>query len=514
MEQASGAIVILDYGSQYTQLIARRIRELAVFSVILPWNADAEAIRAHAPLGVILSGGPASVYEDGAPALNEAALGLGVPVLGICYGMQLMGRALGASIERSDRREYGLAELHCDVSAPLMEGLDPQEPVWMSHGDSVHTLPAGARALARSSGSPVCAFALAERGLYGLQFHPEVSHTVHGTQILRNFVFGICGAAADWTREQFIDSTVARVRETVGDARVFCAVSGGVDSTVLAALLSRALHRQVECVFIDTGLLRKHEGDEVVSLFARHMDVSFHRVDAGPEFMAALAGVDDPEAKRKAIGHTFIRVFERVSAELGEMPYLAQGTLYPDVIESVSVGGPSATIKSHHNVGGLPEDMRFTLVEPLRELFKDEVREVGAALGLPRDFLMRHPFPGPGLAVRILGEVTADKVAVLQEADAIFIDELRAGGWYDKVWQALAVLLPVRSVGVMGDFRTYENVVALRAVDSLDGMTARWSELPHGLLERVSNRIIGSVRGVNRVVYDISSKPPATIEWE
>jgi len=508
------AIVILDYGSQYTQLIARRIRELEVFSVILPWNAEEAAIRAHAPLGVVLSGGPASVYEPDAPTLNPTVLALGVPVLGICYGMQILGRALGATIDRSERREYGLAELDCDRESPLFAGLDAREPVWMSHGDSMHDLPPGARGLATSAGSPVCAFAEPARRVFGLQFHPEVSHTLHGTQILRNFVFSICGARPDWTREHFIEATVARLREQIGDGRVFCAVSGGVDSTVLAALLSRALGRQVECVFIDTGLLRKHEGDEVAALFARYMDVSFHRIDAGPEFLRALGGLSDPEAKRKAIGHTFIRVFERVAAGLGDLPYLAQGTLYPDVIESVSTGGPSATIKSHHNVGGLPADLAFTLIEPLRELFKDEVRAVGAALGLPRDFLARHPFPGPGLAVRILGEVDPAKVAVLQEADAIFIDELRASGWYDKVWQALAVLLPVRSVGVMGDFRTYENVVALRAVDSLDGMTARWSELPHALLERVSNRIIGSVRGINRVVYDISSKPPATIEWE
>jgi len=508
------AIVILDYGSQYTQLIARRIRELEVFSVILPWNAEAAAIRAYAPLGIVLSGGPASVYEPGAPTLNPTVLDLGVPVLGICYGMQILGRALGATIDRSERREYGLAELDCDRASPLFAGLDAREPVWMSHGDSMHDLPPGARSLATSAGSPVCAFAEPARRVFGLQFHPEVSHTLHGTQILRNFVFTICGARPDWTREQFIEATVTRLREQVGEGRVFCAVSGGVDSTVLAALLSRALGRQVECVFIDTGLLRKHEGDEVAALFARYMDVSFHRIDAGPEFLRALGGLSDPEAKRRAIGHTFIRVFERVAAGLGDLPYLAQGTLYPDVIESVSTGGPSATIKSHHNVGGLPADLAFTLIEPLRELFKDEVRAVGAALGLPRDFLARHPFPGPGLAVRILGEVDPAKVAVLQEADAIFIDELRASGWYDKVWQALAVLLPVRSVGVMGDLRTYENVVALRAVDSLDGMTARWSELPHALLERVSNRIIGSVRGINRVVYDISSKPPATIEWE
>ncbi len=508
------SIVILDYGSQYTQLIARRIREFEVFSVILPYSASIDEIRAHNPVGIILSGGPASVSEADAPALNEAALELGLPVLGICYGLYLLGQALGGKIERSSRREYGMAELSCEVKGGLLAGLDPIEQVWMSHGDALQELPAGTISLASSPGSPICAFAHEERRFYGLQFHPEVSHTVHGVKVLRNFVFEICGARAEWTREHFIDQTVAELKARIGDQRVFCAVSGGVDSTVLAALLSRALGDQVECVFIDTGLLRKNEGDEVEELFARYMDVSLHRINAGPEFLAALEGVEEPEAKRKAIGHAFIRVFERVAKELGEMPYLAQGTLYPDVIESVSVGGPSATIKSHHNVGGLPEDMKFELVEPLRELFKDEVREVGAALNLPRDFLMRHPFPGPGLGVRILGGITPEAVVVLQEADAIFMDELRASGWYDKVWQALSVLLPVRSVGVMGDFRTYENVVALRAVDSLDGMTASWSELPHELLERVSNRIIGSVPGVNRVVYDISSKPPATIEWE
>lgn len=514
MQHEAQSIVILDYGSQYTQLIARRIRELEVFSIILPYNADIEVIRAHNPVGIILSGGPASVYEEAAPPLHGEAIALGLPVMGICYGMHLLGRELGGGIDRSDRREYGLAELSCDVASRLFTGLNAREQVWMSHGDSLHDLPPGAEALATSPGSPVCAFVHEERRFYGLQFHPEVSHTVHGSQILRNFVFEVCGAAPVWTREHFIDLNVRELRKRIGDEKVFCAVSGGVDSTVLAALLSRALHRQVECVFIDTGMLRKNEGDEVAALFGRYLDVSFHRIDAGPEFLGALAGITEPEAKRKAIGHTFIRVFEQVAEKLGRLPYLAQGTLYPDVIESISTGGPSATIKSHHNVGGLPADMQFELVEPLRELFKDEVRELGSALGMPRDFLMRHPFPGPGLAVRILGEVDAEKVAILQEADAIFIDELRASGWYDKVWQALAVLLPVRSVGVMGDFRTYENVVALRAVDSLDGMTASWSELPHSLLERVSNRIIGNVRGVNRVVYDISSKPPATIEWE
>jgi len=514
VQAASESIVVLDYGSQYTQLIARRIRELEVFSVILPYDADAAAIRAHRPVGVVLSGGPASVYEEGAPALNRDVLGLDVPVLGICYGMGLLGRELGAGIDRSARREYGLAELECETDNALLRGLARRERVWMSHGDSMHDLPAGARSLATSPGSPVCAFAHEERRWYGLQFHPEVSHTEHGREILRNFVFGVCGARPLWTRAHFIETTVSEVAGRVGGDRVFCAVSGGVDSTVLAALLSRALGERVECVFIDTGLLRKDEGDEVADLFARHMDVSFHRVDARDEFFAALAGVSEPEAKRKAIGHAFIRVFEREAQRLGPLPFLAQGTLYPDVIESTSVKGPSATIKSHHNVGGLPDDMDFTLLEPLRELFKDEVRAVGAELGLPPDFLGRHPFPGPGLAVRILGEVTAETVRTLQEADAIFIEELRAAGEYDRVWQALAVLLPVRSVGVMGDARTYENVVALRAVESLDGMTASWSRLPHELLERASNRIIGTVAGVNRVVYDISSKPPATIEWE
>jgi GMP synthase (glutamine-hydrolysing) len=514
MSHEAQSIVVLDYGSQYTQLIARRIRELEVFSVILPFDASEEEIRAENPVGIILSGGPSSVYEEGAPGLNQAALKLEVPILGICYGMHLLGRELGAAIETTSLREYGLASVECESNSPLFAGLESGQSVWMSHGDSMHDLPEGLRSIAHSEGSPVCGFENLERRIYALQFHPEVHHSEHGTAMLRNFVFDICKADHLWTREHFIDLTVDSIRQQVGEGRVLCAVSGGVDSTVVAAILDRALGEQVECVFVNNGLLRKDEPAEVEALFREYFKVRFHHIDASERFISNLEGVRDPEKKRKIIGETFIRVFEDTARDLGDLDFLAQGTLYPDVIESLSVKGPSATIKSHHNVGGLPEDMKFELVEPLRELFKDEVREVGKTLGLPEHFVQRHPFPGPGLGVRILGEVTAERVRVLQEADAIFIGELHSSGWYEKSWQALAVLLPVQSVGVMGDQRTYEDVVALRAVNSTDGMTADWTRLPADLLERVSNRIIGTVRGINRVVYDVSSKPPATIEWE
>jgi GMP synthase (glutamine-hydrolysing) len=514
MTHEAQSIVILDYGSQYTQLIARRIRELEVYSVILPFDVDEAKLLAENPIGLILSGGPSSVYEAGAPQLNAAVLNMDIPVLGICYGMHLLGRELGASIEQTSRREYGLSQVDCETESSFFAGLDSRQSVWMSHGDSMHDLPEGLRTIAHSEGSPVCGFSHEERGLYGLQFHPEVHHSEHGTTMLRNFVFDVCKAEHLWTREHFIDRTVREIRENVGEGRVLCAVSGGVDSTVVAAILDRALGDQVDCVFVDNGLLRKDEPAQVEALFRDYFNVKFHAVDAGDRFLKALTGVRDPEEKRKIIGREFIRVFEDEARRLGSMEFLAQGTLYPDVIESLSVKGPSATIKSHHNVGGLPKDMKFKLVEPLRELFKDEVREVGKTLGLPEHFVQRHPFPGPGLGVRILGEVTGERVRVLQEADAIFIDALHESGWYEKSWQALAVLLPVQSVGVMGDQRTYEDVVALRAVNSTDGMTADWTRLPADLLERVSNRIIGKVRGINRVVYDISSKPPATIEWE
>ncbi|MBC8366367.1 glutamine-hydrolyzing GMP synthase [bacterium] len=514
MSHEAQSIVVLDYGSQYTQLIARRIRELEVFSVILPFDASEDEIRAENPVGIILSGGPSSVYEEGAPELNKAALKLGVPVLGICYGMHLLGRELGAPIDQTSLREYGLAKVHCETDSPLFAGLEAGQSVWMSHGDSMHDLPIGIRSIAHSEGSPVCGFENHEQNIYALQFHPEVHHSEHGKSMLRNFVLNVCRAEQLWTREHFIDLAVEAIRKQVGKGRVLCAVSGGVDSTVVAALLDRALGEQVECVFVNNGLLRKGEPAEVEALFRDYFKVRFHHVDASGRFIDNLEGVRDPEQKRKIIGETFIRVFEKTARDLGELDFLAQGTLYPDVIESLSVKGPSATIKSHHNVGGLPEDMKFELVEPLRELFKDEVREVGKALGLPEHFVQRHPFPGPGLGVRILGEVTAERVRVLQEADSIFIAELHSSGWYEKSWQALTVLLPVQSVGVMGDQRTYEDVVALRAVNSTDGMTADWTRLPADLLERVSNRIIGTVRGINRVVYDVSSKPPATIEWE
>jgi len=508
------SIVVLDYGSQYSQLIARRIRELEVFSVILPFDASESEIRAENPVGLILSGGPSSVYEKDAPKLNEAVMGMKIPVLGICYGMHLLGRELGAAIDRTDLREYGPAEVTCETDSRLFRGLDSTQSVWMSHGDAMHDLPHGLRSVAHSEGSPVCAFECVERNIYALQFHPEVHHSRQGKEMLRNFVFDICRADHLWTHEHFIKRTVREIRRKVGGGRVLCAVSGGVDSTVVAALLDRALGDQVDCVFVDNGLLRKDEPAQVEELFREYFHVKFHHVRAADRFLSALAGVREPEQKRKIIGREFIRVFEEEARRLGDIAYLAQGTLYPDVIESLSVRGPSATIKSHHNVGGLPDVMRLELVEPLRELFKDEVRRLGVELGIPREMVMRQPFPGPGLGVRILGEVTAERVRVLQEADAIFIGELHRSGWYEKSWQALAVLLPVQSVGVMGDQRTYEDVVALRAVNSTDGMTADWTRLPAELLERVSNRIIGSVRGINRVVYDVSSKPPATIEWE
>ncbi|HEX5760893.1 MAG TPA: glutamine-hydrolyzing GMP synthase [Thermoanaerobaculia bacterium] len=511
-------VLVLDFGGQYTQLIARRVRENRVYAEVHPFDLAVDEIHRRRPIGLVLSGGPQSVYEAGAPHPDPALFALGIPTLGICYGMQAMAFHLAGEVEGSSRREYGRAEVRVEEPAGaggcLFRGLAPRETVWMSHGDRVRTLPAGFRATASSDNAPIVAFEDPERRLYGIQFHPEVSHTPSGGEILRNFLYGACGARGDWRMASYLEEAVAAIRAQVGEGRVICGLSGGVDSSVVAAILQRAVGERSTAVFVDNGVLRKAEAQQVTRSLRDGLGIPIRAVDASARFLAALAGVEEPEAKRRAIGRVFIEVFEDEARRLEGVGYLAQGTLYPDVIESVSVKGPSAVIKTHHNVGGLPERLGFELIEPLRYLFKDEVRQLGRELGLPEELLGRHPFPGPGLAVRILGEVTAERVALLQEADAIYLEELRESGWYAKVSQAFAVLLPVKSVGVMGDFRTYESVVALRAVDTQDFMTADWSPLPHELLGRVANRIINEVKGVNRVVYDITSKPPATIEWE
>jgi len=507
-------ILILDFGSQYTQLIARRVREANVYCEIHPFTLPLEKIRARQPEGIILSGGPASVYEDGAPLPERGVTGLGVPVLGICYGMGVLTVFGGGEVARAPRREYGPANLVVDDTRDLFAGFEGTTPVWMSHGDKMTSLPRGWLVLAHSANSSVAAFADADRRLFGVQFHPEVVHTPRGKEVLANFLFRICRARPDWTMENFVEQETARIRARAGDAGVVCALSGGVDSTVTAALVHRAVGDQLTCIFVDNGVLRLDEAQRVMEFLRKHFRFRIKMVPAGPKFLQHLSGVEDPECKRRIIGGTFIEVFEEEARALPNIEYLAQGTLYPDVIESVSFKGPSATIKSHHNVGGLPERMCLQLIEPLRELFKDEVRKLGEVLGIPASIVGRHPFPGPGLAIRVLGEVTAERVAILQAAEAIVDEEIRAGGLYEKLWQAFAVLLPVRTVGVMGDARTYDNVIAIRAVDSVDGMTADWARLPADLLARLSSRLINEVRGVNRVVYDISSKPPATIEWE
>ncbi|MCC7124058.1 MAG: glutamine-hydrolyzing GMP synthase [Acidobacteria bacterium] len=511
---AHQTILVLDFGSQFTQLIARRLRELSVYSEILPFNTPLDVIRARQPIGLILSGGPSSVHEDGAPRPAAGVLDLGLPTLGICYGMQLMTDMLGGTVGSAPHREFGHAYVQrATDDARLWRELPNELRVWASHGDFVAAAPSGFRVTATSANAPVAAMEAPDRGYYALLFHPEVAHTERGTEILRNFAFDICGCRGDWTTKTFIDESTARIREQVGDGRVVCALSGGVDSTVAATLLHRAIGEQLECIFVDNGLLRLNEASQVVERYKKlQLPVNF--VDASEIFLSRLEGVTDPEQKRKIIGAAFIDVFEDEATKLGHFDFLAQGTLYPDVIESVSVRGPSATIKSHHNVGGLPERMRFTLVEPLRELFKDEVRAVGRDLGIDKEFLVRQPFPGPGLAVRLIGALTRDQLLLLQRADAIVADEVRKAGWYERLWQSFAVLLPVQSVGVMGDARTYEFTVAIRAVESLDGMTADWARLPHELLASISSRIVNEVKGINRVVYDISSKPPSTIEWE
>jgi GMP synthase (glutamine-hydrolysing) len=508
-------IVILDFGSQYTQLIARRLREVSVFAEIVPWHDPVEAIRARRPVGIILSGGPRSVREADAPRIDRAVFDLGVPVLGVCYGMQLMSDVLGGRVARAPQREYGPAIVHAEEPrGALLADVPAAMEVWASHGDLVAEAPPGFRVVATSANAPVAAMEDGARRLFGLLFHPEVAHSTHGAAILRQFAFGACGCTGDWDMGAYADEAVAGIRGQVGEGRVICALSGGVDSTVAALLMHRAVGDRLTCVFVDNGVLRLDEGAQVDRRLRDKYQLPVVCVDASARFVAALAGVTDPEQKRKIIGGLFIDVFEDVSARLGGFDYLGQGTLYPDVIESTSVVGPSAAIKSHHNVGGLPDTMRLKLVEPLRLLFKDEVRQLGRSLGLDEEFVTRQPFPGPGLAVRIVGEVTAARLDLLRRADAVVVEEIKRHGWYGRLWQSFAVLLPVKSVGVMGDERTYEYTIAIRAVESRDGMTADWARLPADLLATMSARLVNEVRGINRVVYDISSKPPSTIEWE
>jgi GMP synthase (glutamine-hydrolysing) len=511
-------VLILDFGSQVTQLIARRVRESGVYCEIMPFNVTDDAISAFGASALILSGGPSSVTLDTAPVAPRIVFDLGVPVLGICYGQQTMCDVLGGEVQSSDHREFGRAFLEVSDDCKLFDGLwkpGDREQVWMSHGDRVVSLPDGFRPVGVSDGAPFAAIADDDRRFYGVQFHPEVVHTPHGTALLRNFTHNVAGCSGDWTMAAYREQAIARVREQVGAGRVICGLSGGVDSSVVAALLHEAIGDQLTCVFVDTGLMREAEADEVVELFREHYKITLVHREAGDLFLGKLAGVSDPEQKRKIIGGLFIDVFDEEAAKIGGADFLAQGTLYPDVIESVSfIGGPSVTIKSHHNVGGLPERMKLELVEPLRELFKDEVRELGRELGLPESMVGRHPFPGPGLAIRIPGEITAEKTAILRRADTIYIEEIRNAGLYDAIWQAFAVLLPVRSVGVMGDQRSYEYVCALRAVTSTDGMTAESYPFDHAFLASVATRMINEVRGINRVVYDVTSKPPGTIEWE
>jgi GMP synthase (glutamine-hydrolysing) len=517
----TSTIVILDFGSQYTQLIARRIREFNVFSVVLPCTTPLDQIKALNPKGLILSGGPSSVYDADAPAADPAVLALGVPILGICYGLQFIVHHLGGRVESATQREYGRAEVTVVQQTPLFQGLPGTLEVWMSHGDHAVDLPSGFERTAETSNA-VAGIADEQRRIWAVQFHPEVAHTRQGMDLLRNFALNICECNQDWTPEHFIQSTIERVQTLVGEGHAICGLSGGVDSSVAAVLVARAIGDRLTCIFVNNGVLRQDEFAKVQKTMRDQLGLNVVAVDAGERFLAKLAGVTDPETKRKVIGSEFISVFDDEPMKIfdaeksagEEIAWLVQGTLYPDVIESASVKGPSQTIKSHHNVGGLPPDMKLKLIEPLRDLFKDEVRRIGRDLGMPEEIIQRQPFPGPGLAVRILGEVTAERVAILQEADAIVVEEIKAAGLYRKVWQSFAVLLPVKSVGVMGDQRTYANTCAIRAVESEDGMTADWAPLPYEVLRKMSSRIVSEVRGINRVVYDITSKPPGTIEWE
>jgi GMP synthase (glutamine-hydrolysing) len=510
MSSVIETILVLDFGSQYTQLIARRIREANVYSEVVPFSTSVDTIRQHQPRGIILSGGPDSVYESGAPACDPRVYDLGIPVLGVCYGMQLLARDLGGKVVPGAEREYGSRDIQMTAPSHLVAGL---KHVWMSHGDRILEPPPDFQVTARSD-TAMAAMENPARKIFGIQFHPEVTHTENGTALLRRFIFDICGCAGSWTMGSFIERAIARIKDQVGSGRAICAISGGVDSTVAAALVSRAIGERLTGVFVNNGLLRKNEFEKVLSILRNNLHLNVRGVDAADRFLNLLAGVTDPEKKRKIIGGEFIHVFEEEAKQIGAVDFLVQGTVYPDVIESVSVKGPSQTIKSHHNVGGLPERMHLKLVEPLRELFKDEVRKVGLELGLPEEMIWRQPFPGPGLGVRIMGEVTKEGVRLLQEADDILLSEIKKAGLYRNIWQSFGILLPVKSVGVMGDIRTYDHTLAIRAVHSTDGMTADWVRLPYDVLNVISNRIVNEVKGINRVVYDITSKPPATIEWE
>jgi len=507
-------ILILDFGSQYTQLIARRIRELNVYSEIHPHNYPVERIINEKPRGIILSGGPMSVYDEGALTIDKKVFELGIPILGICYGMQLIAKYHNGKVEAAKNREYGKVQIQILHEDELLKNIENNSIVWMSHGDYITTMPDNFNVTARTDNTPICAISNTAKKIYGIQFHPEVAHTKDGKKIIENFLFNICNCNPDWTAGNFIQSSIEEIKEKVGNKKAICALSGGVDSSVAAVLVHKALKENLICIHVDTGLMRKNESENIVRLFRDNFNIKLIFIDASELFLKRLKKVVDPEKKRKIIGNTFIEVFEKEAKKIPDAEFLVQGTLYPDVIESVSVKGASVTIKTHHNVGGLPEKMNLKLIEPFRELFKDEVRAIGRELGLPEMFINRHPFPGPGLAVRVLGEVTKERLDILREADDIFINLLHEDGYYDKIWQAFAVLLPVQSVGVMGDARTYENVLALRAVTSTDGMTADWFRFDHDFLEKVANKIIRSVKGINRVVYDISSKPPSTIEWE